>query len=255
MARVKVKTTLPKSPYQSSADRPIIITERLILVPAAASHEAEVHRMRMQEDVMVWSAARRADPDIANTRELMGAWLPPNDAETWNLVVFTRDTGAFVGTAGNYRRAGTQGWPELGYMLMKEHWGVGYATEIMKAFVKAWWELPREEVVVEVDEDTCMASGRRDVKIEEGTVVDELLVAVIDKSNGRSANVLRKNGFEMVKKWEETENGEVFDLETLVLRNKETSTKGRSTGIDSKAGSRQPEAGENQAMPATRISV
>ncbi|PHH55288.1 hypothetical protein CFIMG_007412RA00001 [Ceratocystis fimbriata CBS 114723] len=220
MSRIIVNTTLPKRPYQTPTDRPIITTDRLILKASTAEHEAHIHALRTQEEVMQWSSSGHVDADLAATRRSMAAWLAPHDIETWNYVVFKRDTGAFVGTAGNYRRAGTQGWPELGYMLMKEHWGMGYATEILRAFLQVWWELPREKVEVEVDSETCVVGTQMGEAMAGEAVVDEVLVAEVDILNKQSVKLLRKFGFEVAKIWQDSGNGKVYDLETMILRDK-----------------------------------
>ncbi|KAL1893208.1 hypothetical protein Cpir12675_004227 [Ceratocystis pirilliformis] len=213
-----VNTTLPKRPYQTPINRPIIKTDRLILKASTAEHEAHIHALRTQEEVMQWSAAGHVDADLVATRRSMAAWLAPHDIETWNYVVFRRDTGAFVGTAGNYCRAGTQGWPELGYMLMKKHWGMGYATEVLRAFLQVWWELPREKVEVEVDSETCVVGTQVGYAMAGEAVVDEVLVAEVDILNKKSVKLLRKFGFEVAKRWQDSGNGKVVFDNSSALR-------------------------------------
>ncbi|KKA26070.1 hypothetical protein TD95_000355 [Thielaviopsis punctulata] len=218
MGKVTITTTLPKRPYQALADRPAITTARLTLRAGAAEHESLIHRLRTQEEVMVWSSAGCVDADMAATHKSMSAWLPPNDRETWNWVVFETETGAFVGTAGNYRRVGSHGWPELGYMLVRESWGKGYATEILRAFVESWWALPREQTSIEVEEGTCVVDGQLGKTVQNGDVVEEVLMAVIDVKNDRSANVLRKLGFEKAVDWQQEDKGVTYNLATMVMK-------------------------------------
>ncbi len=47
--------------------------------------------------------------------------------------VFEKDSGKFVGRAGVNKVAGVDGLTEVGYILHKEFWGKGYATELAKA--------------------------------------------------------------------------------------------------------------------------
>ena len=97
------------------------------------------------------------------------------------------------------------GWPELGYMLRVEHWGKGYATEFVKAFVEDWKKLPRVETQIRVDNRT--ASPNVD------GLVPEHLIAVTEISNARSQNILRKCGFEPFITWDAPD---LRDLDTLV---------------------------------------
>lgn len=56
-------------------------------------------------------------------------------------LVFEKGTGSFVGTCGvePFDHAGTP-IHELGYRLMLEHWGKGYATEAARAVVRYYFE-------------------------------------------------------------------------------------------------------------------
>ena len=57
--------------------------------------------------------------------------------------------GALIGTGGCHSRGGGMlGWPEIGYMLRREAWGMGYGTEFLAGFLEAWWALPRGEAIL-----------------------------------------------------------------------------------------------------------
>ncbi len=103
-------------------------TDRLIL------------RMFREEDLAAY-AAICAQPEVM---EFLGKRLPLDRAESWRQMAFfvghwqlrgygqwaveERETGALLGRIGFYY---PEGWPgfEVGWVLGKEHWGKGYATE------------------------------------------------------------------------------------------------------------------------------
>lgn len=196
---LSVRTTLPSSLPQGLS-RPHITTPRLILRPFNSSDLDALYALRQQPEVMHWTTASRVDADMEETATKLALFLPPNDTKTFNCAICLRETGELIGQGGVHAfeqpaddaAAGPQlGWPELGYMIRKEHWGKGIATEFLTAFLGAWAGLPREGV-----------PGRKVIASSaEGaggpaTVMEEQLVAVIDGTNGASQKVLERCGFE-----------------------------------------------------------
>ena len=112
------------------------------------------------------------------------------------MAICLRETGEFIGIGGNHQVNPELGWPELGYMLKEEHWGKGYATEFVGAWLKAWDALEREEVEVVVDARTVEG-------VREGTAVKEIVVAVTSADNPKSQRILGKSGFERFMVYEE----------------------------------------------------
>lgn len=189
---VKVKTTLPAVPYPPSDSRTPIVTSRLVLRPLVGDDIDALHEIRTQPEVMIWTARGTPDPDKIATAENIGRYLPPNDVDTYNWAICLA-SGELIGVGGSLLRKDALGWPALGYMLRKEAWGKGYATEFVRAFLEAWWALPRAELDLEVDKST----------VEGGDVKKEFIVAVIVGAHAGSRNVVAKSGFELVKVWEE----------------------------------------------------
>lgn len=68
--------------------------------------------------------------------------------------------------------------PPVGYGLVPEHWGKGYASEALRGVLDAWWGLPR------IMPDHEQGSG------------PEVIYSCCNKDNVGSARVLEKNGFE-----------------------------------------------------------
>lgn len=195
---LSVSTTLPSLPETLS--RRHIITPRLVLRPFISSDLDALYTLRQQPEVMAWTTAGRIDNDREETASKLALFLPPNDTKTFNCAICLRETGELIGQGGVHAfeqpagdtAAGPQlGWPELGYMIRKEHWGKGIATEFLAAFMGAWAGLPREDVTGrKVIASSAEGAG------EPAAVVEEQLVAVIDGTNGASQKILERCGFE-----------------------------------------------------------
>lgn len=201
---VSVRTTLPKLP-QSSA-RLHITTPRLVLRPFTPSDLDAMHTLRQQPEVMCWTTAGRVDVDRAETESKIAIFLPPKDTTTFNCAICLRETGEVIGQGGVHAfeqladdaAAGPQlGWPEVGYMIRKEQWGKGIATEFLTAFLEMYASLPREEVADrKVTARSLGNAGLPENSSGAATVVDEQLVAVIDGVNVASQKILERCGFE-----------------------------------------------------------
>lgn len=196
LSLVTVKTTLPQVPYPPVESRPHIRTDRLLLRPYHESDDEELFRViRSQPDIMVWTARGTPDESIESTKEFIQKRLPPNDATNYDFIICLASTGEMIGIGGSHMRSGEMGWPILGYMLRKEAWGKGYGTEFLKGFLEAWWQLPREDADVTVDESTVEGA-------QEGDLKTEAIVGITVKENAASQNVLKKAGMKLVKVWE-----------------------------------------------------
>ncbi|KAK1830320.1 GNAT domain-containing protein, partial [Podospora conica] len=193
--QVRVKTTQPKRLFPPNSARPPIITERLLLRPLVPEDVTALHVLRTQPEVMKWTGQGRPDASLAETQARLNPSLPPNDVATFNFAICLRATGELIGIGGNHQVNRALGWPELGYMLMEDHWGRGYATEFVGAWLEAWEGLEREVgVEVEVDERT--------VVVGEGGLAKEVVLAVTAADNPKSQRILRKCGFEEFMVWE-----------------------------------------------------
>ncbi|KAI2630217.1 acyl-CoA N-acyltransferase [Hypomontagnella submonticulosa] len=196
--KVKVRTRLPTRPLPPFAERKVIRTERLILRPFSEDDLDGLYALRTQAEVMNFTLTGRIDADKEETRAFIARFLPPNDSETYNVMICLASTGEIIGNGGMPRMDQTFGWPEIGYMIKREHWGQGYATEFLRGFVDNWWTLPRSEVELEVDPRSV--DGSRNVP--------DMLTAVIDDDNRGSRRVLEKTGFREFKQWFEADSRE-----------------------------------------------
>jgi RimJ/RimL family protein N-acetyltransferase len=211
--KVKVKTTWPTLP--PIAERAPIRTERLLIRPFTASDVKAIHALRSQPKVMRWTRFGVVDKDEDQSRLYVERFIAPRDKESYNFVIVylgnnkdkenDEDEGLVVGCGGCPVFGSALGWPEVGYMFRDEYWNKGLATEFLRAFVEAWWTLPRSEVEIEVDarSRSRSAEGKEE---EEVIKVPEALTAVIDADNSGSKRVLEKAGFREYKKWNEMDN-------------------------------------------------
>ncbi len=144
-----------------------------------------------------------SDPDVMR---FVGNGLPQNDREearTWleqaiayeekngfcRWAVEDRISGQLTGCCGFlYQDKDTE--VDLGYYILREHWGKGYATEIAAA---------------------CLNYGFEDLKFTE-------IVASVDVRHVRSRRILEKLGFDLVKTIA-NDDGTVDDIFAISRRN------------------------------------
>ncbi|KAK8122478.1 acyl-CoA N-acyltransferase [Apiospora sp. TS-2023a] len=230
---IKVKTTLPRQPLPPSADRQPIQTERLLIRPLTQDDLHALHELRTQPEVMIFTMKGCIDDNVAEAQTQLDRFLPPKgDRETFNAAICLAATGEFLGIGGAHKGAPPElGWPEIGYMLKREHWGRGYTTEFLRAFLERWWALPRVEVEIEVDARSVAAATADCSGVEDVVVVPEMLKAIIDANNPGSRRVLQKAGFEICKEWKEPDSRVGFEGKDVSLVEFVCSSKGRKLDV------------------------
>ena len=110
---------------------------------------------------------------------MVGIFLKKSDGTEGELI---GDGGVFSLENEDYK------WPEVYYVLKKEFWNKGYATEFLKRFLDVWWSLPRDNTPMRVQ---SISLGKYFYHQE----VKERLVAEIHMSNIGSRRVIEKAGF------------------------------------------------------------
>lgn len=130
-------------------DGPTLTTERLILRPPEQGDLEGWARMMADEEAARFIGG--VQPRTASWRGLASM------AGSWALLgygmfsVVERATGQWVGRIGPWQ---PEGWPgtEVGWGLMREHWGKGYAVEAAAASIDwAFDELGWTEVIHCID--------------------------------------------------------------------------------------------------------
>ncbi|KXJ90722.1 GNAT domain-domain-containing protein [Microdochium bolleyi] len=204
---VLVRTTLPPRPMPPNSERAPIKTARLVLRPLVDADLDGMHRLRTQAEAMTGTMRGVPDTSIAETQKAMEFFLPPHDAEQFLFGIFWQATGELIGEGGVHNlESGSSGWPEIGYKLRKEFWGMGVGSEFLAALVEAWWRLPgREQVVRRVHRDSCVPAIPRSQQEGEPVDVVEQVYANTDWDNYGSQKVLGKTGFRKFTEWTEPE--------------------------------------------------
>ena len=120
----------------------VIHTQRLLLRRARPDDLGPLHAMMSDAETMrYWSTPPHAD--IARTREYLDAMIAaPADASD-DFVV--EQDGRMIGKLGAWRL------PEVGYLIGRPHWGQGYATEAMAAFVTHAFAHRTDHLTADVD--------------------------------------------------------------------------------------------------------
>ena len=229
---VKVKTTIPRQPFPPNTDRQPIQTERLLIRTLTQDDLQAMHELRTQPEVMIFTLRGCIDSNMAETQARLDMSLPPTgDRETFNTAVCLAATGEFIGVGGVHRSASpVLGWPEIGYQFKSEHWGRGYATEFLHAFLERWWALPRVEAEVEVDARS-VAAATADCGGSADVMVPEMLCAIVDADNPGSLRILQKAGFERFKEWKEPDSRVGFEEKDVALAAFACSSKGRKLDV------------------------
>ncbi|KIW20281.1 hypothetical protein PV08_00856 [Exophiala spinifera] len=196
-----MKTTRPIFP----APAPPIKTPRLLLRPVRQSDLSDFHILRTQTEVMMWTSSGKPDVDEQATQIWLNRFLPPNDATTFNFAVEELSVpGKVIGVMGCHIAEP----PEVGYMFVKEAWGMGYATEAVQAWLQAYWRLPRKEVVIGDD-------------VNDDTFIPETLKADVDRGNMASVRILARCGFLETSEELIEEHGQKVNVVHLALRRPE----------------------------------
>lgn len=130
-----------------------IETERLILRLYTAKDKEHTIALVTDPEVM-----KHVDEGVLTALEAAALWkkmlnLYSEGVDTiW--AVFERDTLSFIGHATLRPRQANTKQREVGYVLRKQYWGLGYATEIAKRLIKYGFEEAKlSEVFAGVDDD------------------------------------------------------------------------------------------------------
>ncbi|KAI1841392.1 hypothetical protein JX266_012403 [Neoarthrinium moseri] len=223
-SKITIKTRLPVGLIPPNLERAQIKTERLVIRPYTQDDLAGMHVLRTQPEVMHFTMRGCIDQNLAETQERLDWYLPPRDLESYNWAICLAETGEQVGMGGvnRLKANGQTGWPEVGYMFKREHWGKGYATEFLRAFLDAWWTLERSEVELEVDARSVdgIVDGAQAVAIP------DRVTAIVDANNRGSLRVMEKAGFRQYKQFVEADSRMGYEGKDITLvgfiRSKET---------------------------------
>ncbi|MBL7937914.1 MAG: GNAT family N-acetyltransferase [Flavobacteriales bacterium] len=114
---------------------PVLTTERLVLRALEPSDAWRVFAMRSDVQVME-HVNRPLATSLADAEALIDLITQrgaAGDSVQWAMTLPGND--AFVGIIGFWRIEKEHQYGELGYMLAREHWGNGYASEAIAALI------------------------------------------------------------------------------------------------------------------------
>lgn len=172
-------------------------TARLLLRPMTADDVADLHILRTQPEVMIYTSTGKVDIDQDATRVWLNRFISPNDSTTFQFAVEELvHPGVIIGCVGSHIAEP----PTLGYMFRKEYWARGYATEAVQGWLEEYWKLPRNEIDLQ---STMPESSELHWQ---GCVARELILATIESGNIGSSKVLGKCGFKPTGVTEEVED-------------------------------------------------
>ena len=119
-----------------------IRTERLLLRRATYEDAVPMHRIMTNPVAMrYWSEPPHKE--LEETERWMASMVDADPAESDDFIV-TLD-GKLIGKLGTWKI------PEIGFLIDPAHWGKGYASEAMAAFIERRRGLGSKELVADVD--------------------------------------------------------------------------------------------------------
>jgi RimJ/RimL family protein N-acetyltransferase len=118
----------------------ILTTERLRLEPCSEAHIEELDKLNSSLEVMryITGTAVTLEETKAHVQYVQELWKHYGYA-SWSM--FSRTTGKLVGTAGMQHIEFNPDNPiEMGWRLLPEYWGNGYATEAAQRMLEFAFE-------------------------------------------------------------------------------------------------------------------
>lgn len=151
----------------------MIVTERLVIRPFALDDLEPLAAIFANPDVMRFIGDGPAS--MQETAEWLEHWMPVVERTGFgHLAVTLRDTGAVIGRCGPVMRDLPTGREtEISYLLARERWGSGYATEAAAAVRDhAFTQLGRRRLVSLISHGNHASEGvaRRLGMAVEGTL-------------------------------------------------------------------------------------
>ena len=133
----------------------MIKTKRLLLRPATQGDLPFVLNLFSRSETNRYSAyADISTPEEA--KRLFDAFLAPGSPTHFRLIADLRGTGEAIGTLGLHSYSETNRRAELGYDLLREHWGKGYTTEAVEGLLRyAFEELKLNRVEATTDPENA----------------------------------------------------------------------------------------------------
>lgn len=149
-------------------ETPVITTERLRLRPITEKDIDFVFKLFSRTETNLYSEY----PDLETLKdaeEMYERYLKPGSETHFRLIIGLLGTGEPIGTIGLYKYTSQHMRAEMGYDLLKEHWGQGYMSEAVRGIINYGF-------------------------VQLGLIRIE---ATVDPENKASIRVLEKTGFQL----------------------------------------------------------
>jgi ribosomal-protein-alanine N-acetyltransferase len=134
-------------------ETPTLETPRLTLRPVTPEDVPFIHKLFSRSETNLYSGY----DDIvtsAEAEQMFETYLKPGFSTHFRVVVVLKETGEPVGTIGLYYYTKESRRAELGYDLLKEHWGMGLMTEAVEEVLRyAFEELNLNRVEATTDSE------------------------------------------------------------------------------------------------------
>ncbi|KAI9834797.1 MAG: hypothetical protein M1819_002883 [Sarea resinae] len=166
------RPVFPKSPLP-------IRTARLLLRRFSPSDVKAFHALRTEPAIYRNFQSRSPDATERDTEAWMSRFMfmPPGSGDTHGFAVEEQgNDGVVIGFMGVHQ------YPLMGYVFQRESWGKGYATEALRGWLDAYWQLDERQRQQSGQEGD---GGEEEDYVEARTLVD----------NVASQKVLGKAGF------------------------------------------------------------
>ncbi|KAJ5586652.1 Acyl-CoA N-acyltransferase [Penicillium hetheringtonii] len=181
LPRQAVTVIVPRSPPSAESDR-------LLLRPISEADLQSIFAIRSRPEVAKFNHPKTPFQSLEDARE----WLSSKTFVTGpSEVIGCSFTMAVVDKSIASAKEQVIGYvgintldpcPQVGYSILPECWGKGYATEALQMMLKMWWNIPRREM------PSLFAREEEPEKV----------YALCEKANHGSCQVLRKCNFEVV---------------------------------------------------------
>jgi ribosomal-protein-alanine N-acetyltransferase len=140
-------------------DTPTLQTKRLTLRPATPEDIPFIHKLFTRRETNLYSGY----DDIATFAEaekMYETYLKPGFPNHFRVVMELKKTGEPIGTIGLYYYSKENRRAEMGYDMLKEHWGMGLMTEAVEVILRYGFdELELNRVEATTDSENA-ASNR-----------------------------------------------------------------------------------------------
>ncbi|HEY0977041.1 MAG TPA: GNAT family N-acetyltransferase [Flavobacteriales bacterium] len=120
---------------------PVLTTKRMVLRQLRASDAERMFAMRSDPVVMehVNRPMARTVEDATALIDRINGLIADGESLHWAMTLKGED--AFMGLIGIWRLVKEHHYGELGYTMMKEYWGQGYASEAIASVVELAFQL------------------------------------------------------------------------------------------------------------------